>query len=193
MAFFTVLWFIITVPLTYFGAYVGFTKEYHDTKKISPVRRQIPDQPYWLKDTFQILIGGLIIFSTIVAEFRYVLTSVWRSYIYGMFGILFVNMSLLMLVIALVSVLSTYLSLQHGNWAWWWRSFSIGYSAGIFLMIFCVYSMFFDFGMDLFWSDIVYLLYTVLFGSMFGTMCGAFSLITSFFFVKIIYSTIKSD
>jgi hypothetical protein len=53
--------------------------------------------------------------------------------------------------------------------------------------------MFFEFGMDLFWGDIVYLLYTVLFGSMFGTMCGAMSLMASFFFVQIIYSTIKSD
>ena len=121
------------------------------------------------------------------------LTSVWRSYLYGMFGVLAVNMTLLGLVIALVSVLSTYLSLQHGNWAWWWRSFGIGYSAGVFLMIFSIYSMFFDFGMDLFWGDFVYLLYTVLFGSMFGTMCGAMSLSASFFFVQAIYSTIKSD
>jgi transmembrane 9 superfamily protein 2/4 len=112
---------------------------------------------------------------------------------YGMFGVLLLNLSLLMFVILLVSVLSTYLSLQHGNWAWWWRSFAIGYAAGLFLMVFCLYAMFFEFGMDLFWGDIVYLLYTVLFGSMFGTMCGSMSLMSSFLFVQIIYSTIKSD
>jgi len=60
-----------------------------------------------------------------------------------MFGVLFVNLTLLMAVIILVSVLSTYLSLQHGNWAWWWRSFAIGYAAGVFLMLFSIFAMFF--------------------------------------------------
>ena len=60
-------------------------------------------------------------------------------------------------------------------------------------MIFSLYAMFFEFKMDLFWGDIVYLLYTVLFGSMFGTMCGSISLMASFLFVSLIYSTIKSD
>ena len=128
-----------------------------------------------------------------MAEFRYVLTSVWRSYLYAMFGFLFVNLSLLMLVVGLVSILSTYLNLQSGNWAWWWRSFGIGLAAGLFLMIYSLYSMFFDFGMDLFWGDIIYLLYTLLFGSMFGCMCGTMSLMASFVFITIIYSTIKSD
>lgn len=125
-----------------------------------------------------------MIFSTVFAEFYYVLTSIWRSYIYGMFGMLFFNLSLLLVVITLISVLSTYLSLQYGNWGWWWRSYLIGYTAGVFLILYSVYAMFCVFKMDLFWGDIVYLLYTVLFGGMFGTMCGSISVLASFVFIN---------
>lgn len=81
-----------------------------------------------------------------------------------MFGVLFINLWLLIIVIGLVSVLLTYLSLQRGNWAWWWRSFAIGYSTGLYLMAFSFYNMVFVFKMNLFWGDVVYLLYSVLLG-----------------------------
>ena len=109
--FFSVFWALITVPLTYYGAYAGFVKVRQMSHKVSPVRRDIPNQSFWLKDHFLILVGGFVIFSTIIAEFQYVLTSVWRSYLYGMFGILFINLWLLIIVIGLVSIFCTYLSL----------------------------------------------------------------------------------
>lgn len=110
-----------------------------------------------------------------------------------MFGILALNLILLVAVIGLVSVLTTYLCLQHGNWGWWWRSFGVGYSTGFYVMAFSLYNMIFVFGMDLFWGELIYLLYTLLLGSMFAMMCGAFSLTASYMFVTTIYSTIKSD
>lgn len=116
----------------------------------------------------------------------------WRSYLYAMFGVLSLNLSLLIIVIALVSVLSTYLSLQNGNWAWWWRSFGIGCSTGYYLIIYTLFFFAPTEMSNLFWSDLVMLLYTLLFGSMFATMCGAISLCASYAFLTIIYSTIKS-
>ena len=58
-----------------------------------------------------IVAGGGVIFSTIMVEFHYVLTSVWRSYLFGMFGFLALNMGLLIIVISLVSILVTYIGL----------------------------------------------------------------------------------
>jgi hypothetical protein len=110
-----------------------------------------------------------------------------------MFGVLFINLWLLIIVIGLVSVLLTYLSLQRGNWAWWWRSFGIGYSTGLYLMAFSFYNMVFVFKMNLFWGDVVYLLYSVLLGSMFSTMCGAISLASSYMFITIIYSATRGE
>ena len=148
------------MPLTYYGAYKGFTKIIV-TKQVSPIRRKIPDQPFWLKDSLQILVGAFVIFTTVVAEFSYFFQSVWRSYIYGAFGILTLNLSLLSIVIILVSVLSTYVSLQHGNWAWWWRSFGIGYFTGILVMFYCIGLMFFETASNLGVGDILYLLFTI--------------------------------
>jgi len=60
-------------------------------------------------------------------------------------------------------------------------------------MAFSFYNMIFVFKMNLFWGDLVYLLYSVLLGSMFSTMCGAISLAASYMFITIIYSATKGE
>jgi len=50
-------------------------------------------------------------FSVVMSEFHYVLTSVWRSYMIGMFFLFFINFNLLLAVVTLLSCLQTYLLL----------------------------------------------------------------------------------
>lgn len=61
------------------------------------------------------------------------------------------------------------------------------------MFLFCMYNMIFVFHMDMFWGDVVYLLYSGLASVMFGLFCGTVSLTSSFLFVDYIYRTIKSD
>jgi hypothetical protein len=110
-----------------------------------------------------------------------------------MFGFLAVNMALLIIVISLVSVLVTYVSLQNLNWSWWWQAYFTGFSVGGYMLLYCMYNMIFVFHMDMFWGDVVYLLYAGLASVMFGLFSGAVSLTSSFLFVDYIYRTIKSD
>lgn len=132
-------------------------------------------------------------FSAVMCEFHYVLTSVWRSQMIGMFLLSFVNLNLLLCIVSLVSVLQTYLCLQAGNWQWWWRAFWSGFSAGIWILIYCIYHMIVVFKMDVFWSDIVFLLYSLLISNCFGLMCAAISVIASSAFVTVMYMQSKSD
>ena len=69
----------------------------------------------------------------------------------------------------------------------------MGYSAGLYLMAFSFYNMVFVFKMNLFWGDVVYLLYTVLLGSMFAATCGAISLAASYVFLTVIYQSTKGE
>lgn len=77
---FSALYVLLNVPASYFGAY--FAYNYTDDKpplKISTIRRPIPAQPFYLNDKFIVLLGGLLMFTTVMAEFHYVIMSVWRS------------------------------------------------------------------------------------------------------------------
>jgi hypothetical protein len=112
---------------------------------------------------------------------------------YGLFGFLFLNLNLLVIVVALVSILNTYLCLQSQNWNWWWRAFFSGFTTGIWLFVYCIYHMIFVFKMDIFWSDCVFLLYSILFSNCFGMMCGTLSVMASFVFVTLLYKSSKSD
>lgn len=64
--------------------------------------------PWYLGEKLLSVVCSLIIFSTIMSEFHYVLTSVWRSQIIGFFAFCFVNLNILFCVISVVSVLHTY-------------------------------------------------------------------------------------
>jgi transmembrane 9 superfamily protein 3 len=134
------------VPIAYYGAYNGFTMS--DDKpscKVSAVRRKIPLLPWYQGETLTILIAGFVMFSTVMVELHYVITSVWRSYMYGLFGFLLLNLNLLVIVVALVSIVNTYLCLRAQNWNWWWRAFFSGFSIGFWIFGYCMYHMMFIF------------------------------------------------
>lgn len=139
---FCFLWATLNVPASYYGAYLAF--KLTDDKpplKVSNVRREIPPQPWYLDYRFSTLVVGFLMFSVVMSEFHYVLTSVWRSQMIGMFILFFVNLNLLICVVTLLSILQTYLCLQAGNWQWWWRAFFSGFSAGIWIFLYCMYHM----------------------------------------------------
>lgn len=138
-------------------------------------------------------LGGGVIFSTIIVEFYYLVTSVWRSYLFGMFGFLAVNMTLLLIVISLVSTATTYISLQSLNWQWWWQAYLTGFSAGAYMMLYLIYCMVFVFKMDMLWGDVVYLLYAGLASVMFSLYCASVSVGASYLFVDYIFRKTKND
>lgn len=132
-------------------------------------------------------------FSTVIFELHFVITSVWRSWIFGMFVFLFLNTNLMLCVVSLISIICTYINLRAGNWKWWWRSFFNGAAVGVWVFIYMMWMAMTEFKITNFASDIVYILYSMLAGQLFGCMCGAVSLMASWFFVTILYMSSKSD
>lgn len=191
---YTILWIAITVPMSFGGAYLGFQAQTEKPPvKVSPVRRRVPTQPWYNGIYFQSVFSGFVIFGTIIGEFQYVLSSVWRSYMYAMFGLLWFNCMMLVTVVTLISVLTTYLQIQNQNWQWWWRAFCTGASAGIWMFVYSIYMMICEFKMNLFAGDVVYLTYMAMASSLFGCVCGFISMLSSYVFLTEIYSRIKND
>lgn len=190
------IWVAVAVPLSYAGAYCAFTTSNIDDKppcKVSPVRRHVPAQAWYMNTRITAPVAGLAIFGTIFGEFQYVLMSVWRSYMYGMFVLLWWNLFMLVIVVAIVSILVTYLTVQGQDWNWWWRSFLNGAAAGGWMFLYSVYAMVFDLKMNLIAGDIIYLIYMGVCSTLFGVSCGAVSLLVSYAFLHEIYSKARGD
>lgn len=67
--------------------------------------------PWYLGEKLLSVVCSFVIFTTVMSEFHYVLTSIWRSQIIGFFGFCFLNLNVLFIVIGVVSVLHTYFCL----------------------------------------------------------------------------------
>jgi len=114
--------------------------------------------------------------------------SVWRSYmIYGMFVILFVTLVMMAITIASMSIMLTYELLCHQNYDWWWPSFLLGASGGMYMFLYSFYYMLMHEDMSLLSSDFIYFLTMTMVSSCFGYMCGACSVLASYQFVERIY------
>lgn len=126
------IWFIISIPLSVAGSWLGF----RSAKIEAPVRtnqipRQIPPTTTHLKPIPSMLIVGLLPFGAIFVELFFIMNSIWFSRIYYMFGFLFLCYSLMVVVCASVTILLTYFLLCSENYHWQWRSFlAAGMSGG---------------------------------------------------------------
>ena len=112
---------------------------------------------------------------------------------YGMFWLLWVNLTLMVIVVSLISVLVTFMTVNAQNWEWWWRSFFTGASAGAWMGIYCLYAMIFELKMDLFAGDLIYIIYNCFICTLFAFACGFISVCASFLFLILIYRNSRSD
>lgn len=132
-------------------------------------------------------------FSTVIIELHFVITSVWRSWIIGMFLFLFVNANMTICVVSLISVICTYMNLRAGNWRWWWRAFFNGATVGLWVFLYMMWMMITEFKFSNFASDLVYMTWGMVAAILVGSLCGAVSLLSSWFFVTVLYMQSKSD
>lgn len=189
------LWFLLSLGASFHGAYVGFqAPAISKPIKVNTVRRKQPSLPWYLSFKIIYPVFGLIVFASVFLEFYYILDSTWRSYhIYMLFSFLMTSMVILFSVVAMLSIVQTYLLLKHLTYEWWWRSFLGGFASSTFMFAYSIYYMIFVLEMDWLVADFVYMLYMMLFTVSFGIMCGFVSTAASFAFVKVIYSNIKGE
>ena len=105
-----------------------------------------------------------------------------------MLGLFILNFALFLCIVSLVSALNIYLLLRAGNWNWWWQAFFNGWFTAPFMFSYFVYSMLYVYHMDVFWSDVLFLLYAFYFSNLFGFLCGSVSLLSSLAFIHLIYN-----
>lgn len=130
------IWFIISVPLSFAGSWLGFRAPAIEAPvRTNQIPRQIPPPTTYLRPIPSMLLVGILPFGAIFVELYFIMNSIWFSKIYYMFGFLFLCYGLMIITCGAVTILLVYFLLCAENYNWQWRSFmAAGMSAGyIFL------------------------------------------------------------
>jgi len=188
------LWFGISVPLVFTGAYFGYKQEpmSYPTKQANVIPRNIPDQPWYLGSTFTVLIGGILPFGACFVEFFFILSSMWMNQYYYVFGFTLLVFLILITTCAEITVVLIYFQLCSEDYNWWWRSFLTAGSTAIYVFVYsAVY--FSRLGPDMWVTYLLYFGYMGMLSLAIFLVTGSVGFLASLWFTKTIYGSIKVE
>ncbi|KAI3701558.1 hypothetical protein L6452_26736 [Arctium lappa] len=187
------LWFCISVPLTFVGGYFGAKATHIEYPvRTNQIPREIPAQKYpsWLL----VLGAGTLPFGTLFIELFFIMSSIWMGRVYYVFGFLFVVLILLVVVCAEVSLVLTYMHLCVEDWKWWWKSFFASGSVALYIFLYSINYLIFDLkSLSGPVSATLYLGYSLLMVLAIMLATGTVGLLSSFWFVHYLFSSVKLD
>ncbi|EDO38363.1 predicted protein [Nematostella vectensis] len=188
------LWFCISVPLTFLGAYLGFKKKpIEQPVRTNQIPRQIPEQSIYTRALPGIIMGGVLPFGCIFIQLFFILNSIWSHQIYYMFGFLFVVCAILVLTVTETTVLLCYFHLCAEDYHWWWRSFLTGGCTAFYFFLYCIHFFYTKLTISGTASTVLYFGYTLIMVWLFFLFTGTVGFFSCFFFIRKIYSIVKVD
>ncbi|MFS7966602.1 putative nonaspanin (TM9SF) [Helianthus anomalus] len=187
------LWFCISVPLTFVGGYFGAKAGHIEYPvRTNQIPREIPAQKYpsWLL----VLGAGTLPFGTLFIELFFIMSSIWMGRVYYVFGFLLVVLILLVVVCAEVSLVLTYMHLCVDDWKWWWKSFFASGSVALYIFLYSINYLIFDLkSLSGPVSATLYLGYSLLMVLAIMLATGTVGFLSSFWFVHYLFSSVKFD
>ncbi|KAK5138023.1 hypothetical protein LTR08_005820 [Meristemomyces frigidus] len=188
------IWFVISVPLSIAGSWLGFKQPQADAPvRTNQIPRQIPPSHGYLRPLPSMLLVGVLPFFAIFVELYFVMNSLWSSRIYYMFGFLFLSFGLLVVTSAAVTIMMVYFVLCAENYHWQWRAFaSSGASAGyVFAYSLLYWAQMLKFSS--FTGGLLYLGYSMLISFLWFVLSGTIGFFACWVFVHRIYGSLKID
>lgn len=188
-----VLWFGISSPLVFLGAYFGYKQEPLEFPvKTSSIPRQIPDQPWFMGVPFTLMIGGILPFGACFVELYFIMASVWMDYYYYVFGFLLLVFIILIVTCAEITVLFNYFQLCNEDYHWWWRSFGTAGSTAIYVFLYS-FVYFQQLEANSFTTYVLYFGYMGLASLGLFLMTGFIGVMASLWFNMTIFGSLKVD
>ncbi|XP_042483363.1 transmembrane 9 superfamily member 7-like [Macadamia integrifolia] len=188
------LWFGISVPLVFAGSFLGSKRPaIEDPVKTNKIPRQIPEQAWYMKPVFSILIGGILPFGAVFIELFFILTSIWLNQFYYIFGFLFIVFIILIITCAEITIVLCYFQLCSEDYHWWWRAYLTAGSSALYLFLYSVFYFFTKLEISKLVPGILYFAYMLLVSCVFFVLTGTIGFYACFWFVRKIYSSVKID
>ena len=120
------------------------------------------------------------------------MSALWTHKIYFMATFIWVSFLLFVIVVGEISILFVFLNLGRGDYNWAWKSFIMGSSPVIYIVIYSIL-YFFYLRVSHLSAMVVYFGMMALISAIITFVCGGLSVIFNFVFLKIIYSKIRKD
>ncbi|XP_065055621.1 transmembrane 9 superfamily member 2-like [Rhopilema esculentum] len=188
------LWFGVSVPLTFLGAYLGFKKKALEPPvRTNQIPRQIPEQSIYTRPLPSIVMGGILPFGCIFIQLFFILNSIWSHQIYYMFGFLFLVFLILAITCSETTILLCYFHLCAEDYRWWWRSFLTSAFTGVYLFIYSIHYFATKLTITGATSTFLYFGYTFIMVLLFTLLSGTIGFLACLFFVYKIYGAVKVD
>ncbi|KAG8042624.1 hypothetical protein G9C98_005258 [Cotesia typhae] len=188
------LWFGVSVPLTFIGAYFGFRKRsLEHPVRTNQIPRQIPEQSFYTQAIPGVVMGGVLPFGCIFIQLFFILNSIWSSQMYYMFGFLFLVFLILIITCSETTILLCYFHLCAEDYHWWWRSFLTSGFTAVYLLIYCIHFFVKKLNIEDGTSTFLYFGYTLIMVFLFFLLTGSIGFLACFWFVRKIYSVVKVD
>jgi len=188
------LWFLISVPLTFLGAFYGYKKDVSKQPvQTQEIPRAIPEQPWYLSPTVTVLVGGVLPFGAVFVELFFILSSIWLDTYYYVFGFLLLVFAILIITCAEITIVLCYFQLCSEDYNWWWRSFLSSGSSALYLFLYSSFYYSSKLNMDLFVSTILYFGYMFVLSVMFFLATGVIGYYACLTFIFKIYASVKVD
>ncbi|XP_011962639.1 transmembrane 9 superfamily member 2-like isoform X2 [Ovis aries] len=187
------LWFGISVPLTFLGAYVGSFQKFDYPVSTNQIPRHIPHQDFIRRPLFSIIIGGVLPFGCIFIQLFFILNSIWSHQMYIMFGFLFLVFIILLITCSEATILLCYFHLCSEDYHWWWRAFLTSSFTAVYFFAYAVYYFFARLKITGIASTILYFGYTMIMVLIFFLFTGTIGFFSCFIFISKIYSVVKVD
>ncbi|CAK9821413.1 Transmembrane 9 superfamily member 2 [Anthophora retusa] len=188
------LWFGVSLPLTFIGAYFGFRKRpLEHPVRTNQIPRQIPEQSFYTQPIPGVIMGGVLPFGCIFIQLFFILNSLWSSQVYYMFGFLFLVFVILVITCSETTILLCYFHLCAEDYHWWWRSFLTSGFTAFYLLVYCIHFFMTKLSIEDATSTFLYFGYTCIMVYLFFLLTGSIGFFACFWFVRKIYSVVKVD
>ncbi|CAG2171155.1 unnamed protein product, partial [Oppiella nova] len=188
------LWFCVSLPLTFVGAYFGFKKRtIEHPVRTNQIPRQIPEQSVYTQPMPGIIMGGILPFGCIFIQLFFILNSIWSNQMYYMFGFLFLVFTILVITCSETTVLLCYFHLCAEDYHWWWRSYLTSGFTSFYLFVYCIHYFMTKLTITGTISTLLYFGYTLIMVFLFFLLTGTVGFFACFWFVRKIYSVVKVD
>jgi transmembrane 9 superfamily protein 2/4 len=168
-----IIWFVISVPLSFAGSWIGFKQPVIDTPvRTNQIPRQIPPAGGYLRPFPSMALAGVLPFGAIFVELYFIMNSIWFSKVYYMFGFLFICYGLMIMTSAAVTVLMIYFLLCAEDYHWQWRSFFTAGASAFYVFASALLYWIKDVSFGSWTSGVLYLGYSALLSLLFFVLTG---------------------
>ncbi|KJE95849.1 EMP/nonaspanin domain family protein [Capsaspora owczarzaki ATCC 30864] len=193
------MWFGVSTPCVYLGAYFGFCclREclfpYESPVRTNQIPRQVPPAPWYMSWPVSVLLTGILPFGAVFIELFFVFSAMWENKSYYLFGILFVVFLILVVTSALITIVMIYFFLCNEDYHWWWRSFLLSSGMAFYVLLYAIFYYVTQLDITDAVSVMLFFGYAFIIVVTFWFLTGTVGFYAAYWFVTRIYSSVKID